>query len=101
MHSAGDAIEPGIERGALSPLIDGGETIGAVLRTRRGLRPVFVSVGHRIGLQTAIDLVLRCTTGQFRLPEPIAPLTGCRVTIQALLMVLSDNEHLSSNRRRR
>ncbi|MGA2843748.1 MAG: endonuclease V [Steroidobacteraceae bacterium] len=62
--------EPGIERGAWSPLTDGGETIGAVLRTRRAVRPVFVSVGHRISLQTAIDLVLRCT-GQFRLPEPI------------------------------
>jgi deoxyribonuclease V len=62
--------EPGIERGAWSPLTDGGETIGAVLRTRRAVRPVFVSVGHRISLRTAIDLVLRCT-GQFRLPEPI------------------------------
>ena len=62
--------EPGIERGAWSPLADGGETIGAVLRTRRAVRPVFVSVGHRISLRTAIDLVLRCTS-QFRLPEPI------------------------------
>jgi len=62
--------EPGIERGAWSPLTDGDETIGAVLRTRRTVRPVFVSVGHRISLRTAIDLVLRCT-GQFRLPEPI------------------------------
>lgn len=62
--------EPGTERGAWTPLIDGGETIGAVLRTRRAVRPVFVSIGHRICLQTAIDLVLRCT-GRFRLPEPI------------------------------
>jgi len=62
--------EPGLERGAWSPLTDGGETIGAVLRTRLAVRPVFVSVGHRISLRTAIDLVLRCT-GQFRLPEPI------------------------------
>jgi len=62
--------EPGIERGAWSPLTDGSEIIGAVLRTRRAVRPVFVSVGHRVSLPTAIDLVLRCT-GQFRLPEPI------------------------------
>jgi deoxyribonuclease V len=62
--------EPGTERGAWTPLIDGCETIGAVLRTRRAVRPVFVSIGHRICLQTAIDLVLRCT-GHFRLPEPI------------------------------
>ncbi len=62
--------EPGIERGAWSPLADEGETIGAVLRTRRAVRPVFVSIGHRISLPTAIDLELRCT-GRFRLPEPI------------------------------
>jgi deoxyribonuclease V len=62
--------EPGIERGAWSPLFDHGATIGAVLRTRRAVRPLFVSVGHRISLQTAIDFVLRCT-GRFRLPEPI------------------------------
>jgi deoxyribonuclease V len=62
--------EPGIERGAWSELVDRGETIGAVLRTRSAVQPVFVSIGHRISLKTAIDLVLRCT-GRFRLPEPI------------------------------
>ena len=62
--------EPGVERGAWSPLTDGGEIIGAVLRTRRAVRPVFVSIGHRISLQTAIDLVLRCTR-HYRVPEPI------------------------------
>ncbi|MGA2843279.1 MAG: deoxyribonuclease V [Steroidobacteraceae bacterium] len=62
--------EPGIERGAWSELTNRGETIGAVLRTRSAVRPVFVSIGHRISLKTAIDLVLRCT-GHFRLPEPI------------------------------
>jgi deoxyribonuclease V len=61
---------PGIERGAWSELIDRGETIGAVLRTRRAVRPVFVSIGHRVSLRTAIDLALRCT-GRFRVPEPI------------------------------
>lgn len=62
--------EPGIERGAWSEPVDGGEIIGAVLRTRSAVRPVFVSIGHRISLKTAIDLVL-CCTGRFRLPEPI------------------------------
>ncbi len=66
----GDYQEPGIERGAWSELIDGGETIGAVLRTQIAVRPVFVSIGNRICLKTAIDPVLRCT-GRFRLPEPI------------------------------
>ena len=62
--------QPGVERGAWTPLVDAGETIGAVLRTRRAVRPVYVSIGHRISLKTAIELVLRCT-GRFRLPEPI------------------------------
>jgi deoxyribonuclease V len=62
--------EPGIERGAWSKLVDRGEIVGAVLRTRRGVRPVFVSIGHRVSLGTAIDFVLRCTRG-FRLPEPM------------------------------
>jgi deoxyribonuclease V len=62
--------EPGIERGAWSELVDRGEIIGAVVRTRSAVRPVFVSIGHRISLKTAIDLVL-CCAGHFRLPEPI------------------------------
>jgi deoxyribonuclease V len=57
-------------RGAWVPLRDGAETIGAVLRTRAGVRPVYVSVGHRVGLETAIALVLRCAP-RTRLPEPI------------------------------
>lgn len=56
------------QRGARSPLIDSGETVGAVLRTRSGVKPVFVSAGHRIGLDRACDLTLRLTP-HFRLPE--------------------------------
>jgi len=44
------------------------EIIGAVLRTRVGVKPVYVSVGHRVSLETAIEYVLRCTT-KYRLPE--------------------------------
>ncbi|HHM06360.1 MAG TPA: deoxyribonuclease V [Gammaproteobacteria bacterium] len=58
----------GNEKGDWTPLKDKEEIIGAVLRTRRGVRPVYVSSGHRISLATAIDYVLRCTT-RFRLPE--------------------------------
>jgi deoxyribonuclease V len=58
----------GQRRGEWVPLIDDGERIGAVLRTRTGVRPVYVSIGHRISLETAIDYVLRCTT-RYRLPE--------------------------------
>ena len=55
-------------RGSWQPLRHEGETIGAVLRTRTGVKPIYVSVGHRIRLETAIDCVLRCTP-QYRLPE--------------------------------
>jgi deoxyribonuclease V len=50
------------------PLLDGEETIGAVLRTRRSVAPLFVSIGHRVSLPTAIRWVLACTT-RYRLPE--------------------------------
>jgi deoxyribonuclease V len=59
---------PGPLRGAWTPLKDKGETIGAVLRTRSGTQPVFVSVGHRVGLPSAIDMVLACAP-RYRLPE--------------------------------
>ncbi|MCP5424986.1 MAG: deoxyribonuclease V [Gammaproteobacteria bacterium] len=55
-------------RGAWTPLCDGKETIGAVLRTRAGTKPLFVSSGHRIALNTAIRHVMACCT-RYRLPE--------------------------------
>jgi len=55
-------------KGEWTALEDNGEVIGAVLRTRAGVKPVYVSVGHRISLATAIDYVMRCTT-RYRLPE--------------------------------
>ncbi len=61
---------PGPERGAWTPLLDRGEVIGAVVRTRARVRPVYVSVGHRVGLATAIAYALACTAGR-RLPEPV------------------------------
>jgi len=42
--------------------------IGAVVRSRSGVKPIYVSIGHRIDLETAIDMVMRCTR-KFRLPE--------------------------------
>lgn len=56
------------ERGQWTPLIHREETIGAVLRTRPGTKPLYISPGHRISLPTAIDYVMRCTT-RYRLPE--------------------------------
>ncbi len=55
-------------RGRWVALMDGDETIGAVLRTRKGVKPVFVSVGHRVGLDSAVELVMKCVT-RYRLPE--------------------------------
>lgn len=59
---------PGTQRGAWTPLMDRGETIGAALRTRADTQPVFVSIGHRIGLASALELVLDCAP-RYRLPE--------------------------------
>ena len=55
-------------KGRWTALEDGGETIGAVLRTRKGVKPVYVSVGHRVCLDTAVKLVMDCVT-RYRLPE--------------------------------
>jgi len=62
--------EPGPSRGSYTWLYDEGEVIGAVLRTREGVSPVYVSIGNRIDLETAVDFLLRCCT-RYRLPEPI------------------------------
>jgi deoxyribonuclease V len=56
------------ERGAWRPIIHEGETIGAALRSRPHTHPIYVSIGHRISLETAIVWVMRCLT-RFRLPE--------------------------------
>jgi deoxyribonuclease V len=61
--------EPGIEKGSYTPLTDDGETIGRVLRTRSNVKPVYVSVGHKVTLEEAMGLVLQCCT-RYRLPEP-------------------------------
>lgn len=62
--------EPPNEKGASSELRDRGELIGAVLRTRVGVKPVYISPGHLADLPTSVEVVMRCTT-KYRLPEPI------------------------------
>jgi deoxyribonuclease V len=64
----GEHSEPADEVGSWVPLYDQGEVIGAVLRSRAGVAPLFVSVGHKIDLQTAVAVVLHCCAG-YRLPE--------------------------------
>lgn len=56
------------KKGSWVPLQDAGEVIGAVVCTRSGVKPLYVSIGHRVSLETAIEYVLRCTT-KYRLPE--------------------------------
>ncbi|MPR32723.1 deoxyribonuclease V [Salmonirosea aquatica] len=66
---AGKFDDPAPERGNWTPMLHRGDTIGAALRTKNKVNPVFVSPGHLIDLPTAIDLTLRCDGG-YRLPEP-------------------------------
>jgi deoxyribonuclease V len=63
----GDYDEPGPERGAWSPLTDDGETIGAVVRTRTRVKPLFVSSGHLCDLESAVASVL-ATAQTYRQP---------------------------------
>lgn len=64
----GEFSEPAAQRGTSSDLIEDGEIVGKVLRTQAQIKPVFVSVGHRISLASACDWVLKLTP-HYRLPE--------------------------------
>lgn len=64
----GEHDEPGRAKGSRVPLFDGKEIIGVVLRTRTDVRPVYVSIGHRVSLQTAVRYTMACVT-RYRLPE--------------------------------
>ncbi len=66
----GDYLMPGDQKGHWTVLTHHSRTIGAVVRTRSHVKPLFVSVGHRIDLEGAIQLVLDCCP-KFRLPEPL------------------------------
>ncbi|MFC7328565.1 endonuclease V [Marinactinospora rubrisoli] len=66
----GEAVPPARQRGSASDLRDGDEVIGRSLRTQDGVKPVYVSVGHRVDLDSACDLVLRVSP-RYRIPEPI------------------------------
>ncbi|EAR22849.1 deoxyribonuclease V [Nitrococcus mobilis] len=66
----GDYREPGMEKGCVAPLMDAKQRIGTVVRTRRAVRPLFISPGHRTDHVSAVEWTLACT-GRYRLPEPI------------------------------
>lgn len=65
----GSYEEPGPHAGDRSPLVNHGEVVGMALRTKPRTNPIFVSIGHKIDLETAVEVVLRCLRG-YRLPEP-------------------------------
>jgi len=61
--------KPPLDKGSHTPLKDKEQIIGAVLRTRTNVKPLFISVGHKCILDDAIAITLACTT-KYRLPEP-------------------------------
>jgi len=65
----GDYEEPSPQAGSWSPLVHQGEVVGAALRTRERVNPVFVSCGHRVSLEAAVRLMLGCSEG-YRVPKP-------------------------------
>jgi deoxyribonuclease V len=69
-HFVGDYAPVGIEQGSISPLTYKGDVLGAVLRTRTNVKPVYISSGHLCDLESAVALVQKCVT-RYRLPEPI------------------------------
>ena len=65
----GEHQEPGKKAGSTTPLMLEGERIGVVLRTREDVRPIYVTTGHRVSLDSAVGLVRQCVDG-FRIPKP-------------------------------
>ncbi|MEV6633950.1 endonuclease V [Actinoplanes sp. NPDC051470] len=79
----GEADEPGERRGDRSALIDRGDEVGALLRTQDRVKPVYVSAGHRMDLDTACALTLRLTS-RYRLPETTrAADHACRAALKS------------------
>lgn len=69
-HFIGDYDEPAIEQGSYSKLTYKGDQLGVVLRTRAKVKPVYISVGHRADIDSAVQMILACTP-KYRLPRPI------------------------------
>ncbi len=65
----GNYEEPDVSRGSYSDLRDGNEKLGYVLRTKDKVKPVFISPGHRVSVESSLKIILQCLSG-FRLPKP-------------------------------
>lgn len=66
---SGNFTMPGLNKGEQSPLMIGEERIGTVLRSKDKVKPLFISPGHRVSVESALDITLKCLT-KYRLPEP-------------------------------
>ncbi|HEX5041850.1 MAG TPA: deoxyribonuclease V [Candidatus Polarisedimenticolaceae bacterium] len=80
----GAALPPGLRRGDRAPLLHGGDVVGAALRTREGVAPIYVSTGHRVSLSTALRWTLALAP-RFRLPEPARRAHAAATSARALL----------------
>lgn len=68
-HLLGDYAELGVEKGSTSVLVDQGETIGHVVRTRENVKQVWISPGHGMSLEQSVEIALHCAR-EYRIPEP-------------------------------
>lgn len=68
-HLVGSYEAPAMEKGSYSPIEDKGETIGHVVRTCDGVKPVWISPGHGMSLMQSVDIALHCARS-YRIPEP-------------------------------
>ena len=66
----GEDAEPGPDQGSLIPLLGHGRRVGMIVRTRAGVKPVYVSPGHRMDLETSVRIVLSLCRG-YRIPAPL------------------------------
>ena len=66
----GAEAEPGLVQGSFVLLVKGDRTVGMIVRTRTGVKPVYVSPGHKMDLDTSVKMVLSCCRG-YRIPEPL------------------------------
>ncbi len=66
----GEGPEPDLSAGSFSPLIYQGKMVGLILRTQRGIKPLYLSPGHRITLEESREITLGCVT-KYRIPQPL------------------------------
>ena len=66
----GAEAEPPLDKGSAASLIEGGRTLGMIVRTRTGVKPVYVSPGHKMDLATSVKIILSLCR-HYRIPEPL------------------------------